>query len=322
MVVTTGYPLTSFKVPYFHNLFHNNSSTATGVVEMIKRFKRSGELPEDVTVIAVSGDGGDDIGMDQLIGAALRNDPFIHFEYDNKGYMNTGAQLCYTGFKGQKASNAHFGPQQAGKTTHHKEIIEILRGTFAPYLATCAESHALDMIRKARKAQATVRAGGFAFVKALSVCPLNWGMDEHVGPSAVEAAVNAACTRSTRSNTGSRTLPWTRRRTARKSRSSRPSRKWARFAHLATPDHAALATEIQTKSIDAGCGYEQCRKVRSCDHGCAQTSVAVKKYLTGQHSIYCSKQYETEVLGWSARASAMEPSFMTRSNRPAICPWG
>ena len=35
MVVTTGYPLTSFKVPYFHNLFHNASSTATGVVEMI-----------------------------------------------------------------------------------------------------------------------------------------------------------------------------------------------------------------------------------------------------------------------------------------------
>jgi len=47
------------------------------------------------------------------------------------------------------------------------------------------------MIRKARKAQQTVRDGGFAFVKAISVCPLNWGMDEHVGPSAVEAIVNA-----------------------------------------------------------------------------------------------------------------------------------
>lgn len=191
MVVTTGYPLTSFKVPYFHNLFHNNSSTATGVVEMIKRFQKRGDLPDEITVIAVSGDGGDDIGMDQVIAAALRNDPFIHFEYDNKGYMNTGAQLCYSGFMGQKNSNAHFGPQQRGKRTHHKDIVEILRGTFAPYLATCCESHALDMVRKARKAQATVRAGGFAFVKSLSVCPLNWGMEEHVGPSAVAAAVNA-----------------------------------------------------------------------------------------------------------------------------------
>jgi pyruvate ferredoxin oxidoreductase alpha subunit len=191
MVVTTGYPLTSFKVPYFHNLFHNGTSTATGVVEMIKRFKARGDLPEDITVIAVSGDGGDDIGMDQVIGAALRNDPFILFEYDNKGYMNTGSQLCYTGFKGQRNSNAHIGPNQKGKRTHHKDIMEILRGTFAPYLATTAESHPADMIRKARKAQQTVRDGGFAFVKTLSVCPLNWGMDEHIGPSAVEAVVNA-----------------------------------------------------------------------------------------------------------------------------------
>lgn len=191
MVVTTGYPLTSFKVPYFHNLFHNNSSTATGVVEMIKRFKRQGHLPEEITVVAVTGDGGDDIGMDQVIGCALRNDPFILFEYDNKGYMNTGAQMCYSGYKGQRNSNAHYGPRQAGKTQHHKDIVEILRGTFAPYIATCAESHPQDMIRKGRRAQETVRNGGFAFVKTLSVCPLNWGMGEHVGPSAVEAAVNA-----------------------------------------------------------------------------------------------------------------------------------
>jgi pyruvate ferredoxin oxidoreductase alpha subunit len=191
MVVTTGYPMTSFKVPYFHNLFHNATSTATGIVEMVKRFKANNQLPDDVTVIAVSGDGGDDIGMDQVIGAALRNDPFILFEYDNKGYMNTGSQLCYTGFKGQKNSNAHLGPKQNGKQTHHKDIIEILRGTFAPYLATTSESHAADMIRKARKAQATVREGGFAFVKTISVCPLNWGMGAHVGPSAVEAMVNA-----------------------------------------------------------------------------------------------------------------------------------
>lgn len=246
MVVTTGYPLTSFKVPYFHNLFHNNSSTATGVVEMIKRFKARGELPEDVTVISVSGDGGDDIGMDQVIGAALRNDPFIHFEYDNKGYMNTGAQLCYTGFKGQKSSNAHLGPQQAGKRHHHKDIVEILRGTFCPYIATVSESHAPDMIRKARKAQATVRAGGFAFVKALSVCPLNWGMDEHVGPSCVEACVNACLhplfeiehgkTRITVDpDAGKKKIPVTEAFKA----------MGAMFRHLVAPEHAALAADVQ-----------------------------------------------------------------------------
>lgn len=246
MVVTTGYPLTSFKVPYFHNLFHNNSSTATGVVEMIKRYKNRGELPEDVTVIAVSGDGGDDIGMDQVIGAALRNDPFIHFEYDNKGYMNTGAQLCYSGYKGQKASNACLGPRQNGKTTHHKEIVEILRGTFAPYLATCCESHALDMIRKARKAQATTRAGGFAFVKALSVCPLNWGMDEHVGPSAVEAAVNACMHPLYEIEHGITHLTVDPEKSGKKIPVTDAFKKMGgAFAHLSTPDYAAVAAEVQ-----------------------------------------------------------------------------
>ena len=69
-----------------------------------------GMIPdEEITFICVSGDGGDDIGMDQLIGAALRNDPIIFLEYDNKGYMNTGGQLCYTGIFGQRNSNAYVG---------------------------------------------------------------------------------------------------------------------------------------------------------------------------------------------------------------------
>ncbi len=246
MVVTTGYPLTSFKVPYFHNLFHNASSTATGVVEMVKRFKARGELPEDVTVIAVTGDGGNDIGMDQVIGCALRNDPFILFEYDNKGYMNTGSQLCYTGFKAQRNSNAHLGPRQKGKMTHHKDIIEILRGTFAPYLATVSESHATDMIRKARKAQQTVREGGFAFVKAISVCPLNWGMDEHVGPSAVEAIVNACLHPLYEVEHGITRITVDADKGGRKIPVTEAFRKMGgAYRHLLTPEFEPLVREVQ-----------------------------------------------------------------------------
>lgn len=248
MVVTTGYPLTSFKVPYFHNLFHNGSSTATGIVEMIKRAKSRNELPEDVTVIVVSGDGGDDIGMDQVIGAALRNDPFIHFEYDNKGYMNTGSQLCYSGFMGQKNSNAHLGAKQAGKRTHHKDIIEILRGTFAPYLATVSESHAADMIRKARKAQETVRGGGFAFVKAISVCPLNWGMDEHIGPSAVDAIVNACMHPLITVEHGITSITFDPEKSGKKIPVTQAFEKMGgAFRHLATPQYASVAADIQAE---------------------------------------------------------------------------
>ena len=192
MVVTTGFPQTSFKVSYAHNLFHNASSTATGVVEMYKRFRAKGQIPdEEITFICVSGDGGDDIGMDQLIGAALRNDPIIFLEYDNKGYMNTGGQMCYTGIFGQRNSNAPVGACQIGKQTPHKDIVDILRGTHAPYLFQAAESNARDMIAKARRAQATVRNGGFAFGKLFSACPLNWGSDPAKGNEIVDKLVKS-----------------------------------------------------------------------------------------------------------------------------------
>jgi pyruvate ferredoxin oxidoreductase alpha subunit len=191
MVVTTGFPSTSFRVPYFHNLFHNATSTATGALEMYQRFRRQGKLDEEITFIVVTGDGGDDIGMDQVIGAALRNDPMIVLEYDNKGYMNTGGQLCYTGLLGQRFTNANVGGQQRGKRQHHKDILEILRGTHAPYLFQAAETNYRDLIAKARKAQKMVREGNFVFGRFFSVCPLNWGADPAKGFKIVENAVKS-----------------------------------------------------------------------------------------------------------------------------------
>lgn len=191
MVVTTGFPTTSFRVPYFHNLFHNATSTATGAIEMYERFRRQGKLSEEITFIVVTGDGGDDIGMDQVIGAALRNDPMIVLEYDNKGYMNTGGQLCYTGLLGQRFTNANVGTRQRGKQQHHKDIVEILRGTYAPYLFQAAVTNYRDLIAKARKAQKMVREGNFVFGRFFSVCPLNWGADPATGFRIVEKAVKS-----------------------------------------------------------------------------------------------------------------------------------
>jgi len=248
MVVTTGFPRTSFKVPYFHNLFHNGASTATGIVEMISRFKRQGKLDKDVTVIVVTGDGGDDIGMDQVIAAALRNDPFIMLEYDNKGYMNTGSQLCYTGIKGQISSNAPIGPKASGKKNHHKDIIEILRGTFAPYLFQAAESNPADMIRKARKAQQTVRNGGFAFGKVFSTCPLNWGMPETNGPKAVKAAVDACLHPLYEVDHGKTILNYDPEKLGRKIPVVEAFKLMGRaFAHLTKPEYKWLADDIQTE---------------------------------------------------------------------------
>ena len=92
MVVTTGYPYTSHRITYVHNLFQNGAATLSGLVEMFHERVRRGELPagEDITFVMVTGDGGMDIGMGAAIGAALRNHGMIVVEYDNQGYMNTG----------------------------------------------------------------------------------------------------------------------------------------------------------------------------------------------------------------------------------------
>jgi len=123
MVVTTGYPYTSFKITYIHNLFQNGAATVSGVVEMFAERQRRGEIPaeEEITFLMVTGDGGNDIGMGPTIGAALRNHHMIVLEYDNEGYMNTGNQLSYCTPLGHATSTSHVGRAQKGKKTHHKD---------------------------------------------------------------------------------------------------------------------------------------------------------------------------------------------------------
>ncbi|HEX2951596.1 MAG TPA: thiamine pyrophosphate-dependent enzyme [Armatimonadota bacterium] len=247
MIVSTGFPLTSHRMPYVHNLFHNASSTATGIVEMYHRFRAQGKIPdEEITFICISGDGGDDIGMDQLIGSALRNDPIIFLEYDNKGYMNTGGQLCYSGLLGQRNSNAYLGPKQHGKQTQHKDIVEILRGTNAPYLFTAAESNARDIIAKARKAQATVRNGGFAFGKFFSTCPLNWGSDPARGNEIVDRIVKSCIHPLYEIENGVTTLSYDPEKANAKIPVTEAFKiMGGLFSHLSTEKYAAEATAIQ-----------------------------------------------------------------------------
>jgi pyruvate ferredoxin oxidoreductase alpha subunit len=248
MVVTTGFPTTSFRTPYFHNLFHNATSTATGVIEMYKRFRKQGKLDEEITFLVVTGDGGDDIGMDQVIGAALRNDPMIVLEYDNKGYMNTGGQLCYTGLLGQRFTNANIGLRQKGKRQHHKDIVEILRGTHAPYLFQAAESNFRDLLMKARKAQKMVREGHFVFGRFLSPCPLNWGAEPKMGFRIVDRAVKSCLFPLYEVEHGITKLNYNPEKAGQKISVRQLFQSMGTaFAHLASDEFAPIAGEIQSE---------------------------------------------------------------------------
>lgn len=192
MVVTTGYPKTSFKVPYIHNLFQNGAATIAGLSQMFHKRQERGEMPPgEITFIMVSGDGGMDIGMGSALGTALRGDPVIIFEYDNGGYMNTGYQLSYSTPLGAKSATSHLGEKQWGKTFFHKDMPKIMAATGMPYVATAAESEPADFIRKAAKAQYYAKNHGTAYIKCLSACPLNWGDKPSTERKVIAAAVNS-----------------------------------------------------------------------------------------------------------------------------------
>lgn len=190
MVVTTGYPFTSHRVTYMHNLFQNGSATLSGLVEMYhERIKRK-ELPEDldITFIMVTGDGGMDIGMGPTIGVANRNHRMIILEYDNQGYMNTGAQLSYTTPLGHRTSTSNVGPAQTGKQYHHKDTLQIMAATHIPYVFSATEGFPQDLIKKAAKAQWYANNEGLVYGKVLSFCPLNWRLEDDVATEVAQAA--------------------------------------------------------------------------------------------------------------------------------------
>jgi pyruvate ferredoxin oxidoreductase alpha subunit len=191
-IVTSGYPFSDHRVTYVHNLFQNGAATLAGLVEVFQERQRRGDLPagEDITFVMISGDGGMDIGMGAVLGAAIRNHKMIILEYDNQGYMNTGSQLSYSTPLGHMTTTSHVGPAQAGKAFHHRDTPQILAACNIPYVFTGTEAFPDDLVRKAAKAQWYAKREGLVYGKILIACPLNWRSEDRLGTKILEAAVN------------------------------------------------------------------------------------------------------------------------------------
>jgi pyruvate ferredoxin oxidoreductase alpha subunit len=193
MVVTTGYPKTAHRVTYIHNLFQNGAATLSGLVEMYHELLRRGELPNspDITFVMVTGDGGMDIGMGPALGAAHRNHHMMILEYDNQGYMNTGAQLSYSTPMGHRTSTSEVGASRRGKISHHKDTAQIFAATHIPYVFTASEGYPEDLMRKAAKAQWYAKNEGLSYGKILSFCPLNWTTTDDAAESVLQVAIDS-----------------------------------------------------------------------------------------------------------------------------------
>jgi len=250
MVVTMAYPKTSFRVPCIHNLFQNGAATLGGVIAACRQMQKRGELPkEEITFVMITGDGGMDIGLGSVLGAAVRNQNMIVFEYDNGGYMNTGYQLSYSTPYGAKSATSHVGRAAFGKAFFQRDTAAIMAAAQIPYVAAAAESDPADFIKKGAKAAAYAREYGMAYVKALSACPLNWNSPPAAQRESVRAAVDCCYFPLFEVEQGITRLNYDPEKRNRKI----PVPQWletmGRTRHLCTPEYAKQA-EILQKEVD------------------------------------------------------------------------
>ena len=115
----------------------------------------------------------------------------VLLEYDNEGYMNTGAQLSYSTPIGHRTSTSNIGKLSAGKEFDHKDTVQIMAATNIPYVFTGVDAFPQDLVRKAAKAQWYANNHGLVYGKILISCPLNWKSEDKDGSTLLEHAVNS-----------------------------------------------------------------------------------------------------------------------------------
>jgi pyruvate ferredoxin oxidoreductase alpha subunit len=114
----------------------------------------------------------------------------IILEYDNEGYMNTGAQLSYSTPLGHRTSTSEVGPKLPGKLYHHKDTAQIFAACHLPYVFTASEGYPEDLMRKVAKAQWYAQHEGLVYGKILSFCPLNWRTTDDGAEEVLQAAAD------------------------------------------------------------------------------------------------------------------------------------
>jgi pyruvate ferredoxin oxidoreductase alpha subunit len=250
MVVTTGYPSTAHRINYIHNLFQNGAATLSGLVEMYHERVRRGELPQskDITFVMISGDGGMDIGMGPAIGAANRNHRMMILEYDNQGYMNTGAQLSYSTPFGHRTSTSEVGSSLSGKRYHHKDTAQIFAACHVPFVFTASEGYPEDLMRKVAKAQWYAKNEGLVYGKILSYCPLNWRTADDGAQPVLQAAIDSCFFPLYEIEHGHTTLTYDPDATARRHPVSDWLKLMGKTRHLVAPGNSEIVAGIQAET--------------------------------------------------------------------------
>ena len=191
-IVSSPLPTTSWKVPWIHTLFENSAAVASGVESGLKKLMEKGRIAQqDITVVAMAGDGGtSDIGLQALSGAMERGHNFVYICFDNEAYMNTGIQRSSATPFGAATTTSPAGKKSIGQFSWKKDMPAIAVAHNIPYVATACPSYPFDMMEKVEKAAKTP---GPAYVHILSVCPTGWrcptDLTVRMGRLAVETGI-------------------------------------------------------------------------------------------------------------------------------------
>jgi pyruvate ferredoxin oxidoreductase beta subunit len=172
-IVSSPFPFTSWRVPWFHVAFENAAAVASGIESGLKALMRKGRLPyKKIVTIGMAGDGGTaDIGIQALSGALERGHDMIYICTDNEAYMNTGIQRSSATPFGASTTTSPSGKMRAGQITWKKNMPAIAAAHNIPYVATACPSYPIDLIQKVKKA---AEIEGPAYLHILSVCPTGW----------------------------------------------------------------------------------------------------------------------------------------------------
>lgn len=170
MIFTAMYPRFGWTVPYHHVAFENSAACVTGIKRAYKKLGK-----DDVTVVAIAGDGGTaDIGIQALSGAAERNEDILYVMYDNEAYMNTGIQRSGCTPYGAWTTTTPVGKIKAGKYEHKKDMPMIMLAHNVPYVATASVGYMQDFLNKVEKAK---NMKGFRYLQVFTPCPTGWRHD-------------------------------------------------------------------------------------------------------------------------------------------------
>ena len=178
MTITMSYPLAPLKSNWLYTAFASAPAGAQGVRDALDVLITKGKIPrsEDLKVVVVSGDGAaNDIGLQSTSGAIDRRLDFYYLCYDNEAYGNTGFQMSTsTPYGSATKTTPATAAFPIGNTGKKKDLFEVWRTMKAPYVATLANSHGVDFLKKVEKG---AEVKGPKLYIAFAACPTGMGFD-------------------------------------------------------------------------------------------------------------------------------------------------